>query len=342
MPKPNEVELLHKGFCHICDHGGHLFEYPDGKHAPQLFQRHLNVNHDKIDLICDKCQNRFQQFAKLKSHQCWKTRDITEFVDYDLVTDGSEYANTIAELTPYQKFVILKEDRKAVPNIFPPVVVPKSMRQYKFETYSNINGVSFIVDVLTEKIQNGGENLVHLDKNINIKRQDVHDIILGRENTCLYHEQMSNIYYPFIINETEDGFFVSLKEPPKDDDDENIPLNNISDLEVYQKYKKGMPGMTSHPHHYDLKTRRSTNIFLRPEVQTTYQIKHQTTFDLENYWRFCDLLKKNGVSDGHTMSIPSKALLALRRIRLGTSFDELAILFQVIIINSTYFSLKGF
>ena len=29
------------------------------------------------------------------------------------------------------------------------------------------------------------------------------------------------------------------------------------------------------------------------------------------------------------MSIPSKALMALRRIRLGTTFDELTILFQV-------------
>ena len=50
---------------------------------------------------------------------------------------------------------------------------------------------------------------------------------------------------------------------------------------------------------------------------------------MEQYWRFCDLLKENGVTDGKILSIPAKALLTLNRIRLGTPIEYLAVLFQI-------------
>ena len=108
-----------------------------------------------------------------------------------------------------------------------------------------------------------------------------------------------------------------------------IPLNNIPELKVYQKYKKGQPGMTYHPHHYDLKSRRSKNSWLHPEILPASHIKYRTTLDLEQYWRFCELLAQNGVTNGKCMSIPAKALLTLNRIRLGSSLEHLATLFQV-------------
>ena len=40
------------------------------------------------------------------------------------------------------------------------------MRKYGFANYSNPNGVTFMENVLEEKIELGLANLVHLDKNI--------------------------------------------------------------------------------------------------------------------------------------------------------------------------------
>ena len=113
------------------------------------------------------------------------------------------------------------------------------MRKYGFANYSNPNGVTFMENVLEEKIELGLANLVHLDKNIIIQREELHDIILRHDNTGLQNSEMSN--NPLLIREVDDGFYVSLKNPPKEKEnvETDIPLNDIPDLKVFQNYKKG-------------------------------------------------------------------------------------------------------
>ena len=178
---------INYGYCYKCQNIGNEDPYFDtgcAKNGLSHFKAHVATKHEKLDLTCSTCGQKFKQFDKLQKHICTKAKaSSARFTKYKLrkentvlqkvskrgapdPNDSNWVPYPTEPLSPLQLYDICFNERFAVAGAFPGIAIANSKQQAKLSMYGNTKLADFYCAVLDEKIKAGGANEIILHKNI--------------------------------------------------------------------------------------------------------------------------------------------------------------------------------
>lgn len=310
------------GYCHSCI-GGRLIKIKGPKYV-RNFKKHVFSDHTKINktklLECNVCHKKFKQIDKLKQHFCETFKNVKNPLAYTYHDKDSEVLRVLQGLSSnLEKYQMCFNLKIAAPNIFPPLKIPNGWHHYNMQQYGNVNGTFFIQNCLMEKVQEGGENELLLDKNIEIFRDGTYNVLLGRESTYLFNDDL-------ICERIGEQYRYTLKDPQVANAADNVDiLQELDGLREVQKYIQKNQLIHRNP----LKIRRKSNVYANPDLLLPSQLTYLTSLRLRKYWQFVEFLRDHNLGDIRSLSLPAQALLFLMRLRHGLPYDSLAIQFGI-------------
>ena len=155
-------------------------------------------------------------------------------------------------------------------------------------------------------VKDGKGTKLKLSKNIRIINVEGHEILSLRSNLTLPRSKMFQI-----TDVDQTTFELSLTNPPTVHEDKfnPQPLENEDELEVLKKYTKTHAGLPYPIHRYPMSARKGKNVFMKPEMLTSKQIRHHSGMPELEFWRLVESLSKTDLEEHINLPLPSTILL---------------------------------
>ena len=271
------------GYCHFCwDILDDPYKYwtAESKNGFSHWKRHAQGTHTKKKDVfeeCNVCGKTFKETShtgrRMGKHHCTKAKESdAPFTNYKIRTVGTALQELTCEmrksldlddpditpstpLTPLQLYKLCYHERLCIANAYPGLYC-KGQKDVSFEEYGNVRGIDFYKAVLTEKLQNGGQNQIKIHKNIRV---------LDDGNTEIFR-LTENILNPCAPNRL-DSVHLTAEPDPSDNEvcllhlrrpeeatpkDRKQDLDDCKELKRYFRWQKGQPDCRFAPHRYPL------------------------------------------------------------------------------------------
>lgn len=222
---------------------------------------------------------------------CYKSKDITNAENYNLVSKDSDLYKSLKNISAYDQFIIANVFKLSIPGVFPAITIKNNAyNRWKAEIndVANASGSAFLNTVLCEKIDKGMPTLFIMGSFMMLFT----NLFLGLPNSLTIDKNImihvnNEKRYPFGIDFTSpfDSDFnvvdvgnnqleISLRQPPAIKTYSKLPMDDDQGLVLYQDLLQNSTKFP--PHRYPPEERAKVNVFREVEKMAPEQLEYLT------------------------------------------------------------------